>query len=151
MKKTTVILSILSVLLSILCFFFFYMWIDRSITLTYTELSYDEAVDSNEKLARIVLKEWKGKSASAVERKLKMIAEDINDNTTLIKWEDGLTALRQEKFDCILDSQGLIKSALPAKMAGAPVMGLDRKSTREGLASACGSPKEKKQSCTWTH
>lgn len=45
------------------------------------------------------------------------------------------TTLRQEKFDCVLDSQGLIKSALPAKMAGAPVMGLDRKSAREGLAA----------------
>lgn len=98
MKKSTVILSILFVLLPILYFFFFYMWIDRSITLTYTELSYDEAVDSNEKLARIVLKEWKGKSASAVERKLKMIAEDINDNTTLIKWEDGFLCFNNIQF-----------------------------------------------------
>lgn len=98
MKKSTVILSILSVLLSILCFFFFYMWIDRSITLTYTELSYDEALASNEKLARIVLKEWKGKSASAVERKLKMIAEDINDNTALIKWEDGFLCFNNIQF-----------------------------------------------------
>ncbi|MDO4877794.1 MAG: lipopolysaccharide heptosyltransferase I [Neisseria sp.] len=43
--------------------------------------------------------------------------------------------LRQEGFDWVLDSQGLIKSALPAKMAGVPVWGLDRDSAREGWAA----------------
>ena len=43
--------------------------------------------------------------------------------------------LRQEKFDFVLDSQGLIKSALFAKMAGVEVKGLDRNSVRESLAA----------------
>ncbi len=45
------------------------------------------------------------------------------------------TNLRQEKFDLVLDSQSLIKSALPAKMAGAPVWGLDKYSARESWAA----------------
>ncbi|MGF6147462.1 Lipopolysaccharide heptosyltransferase 1 [Kingella potus] len=45
------------------------------------------------------------------------------------------TVLAQEGFDFVLDSQGLLKSALPARMADAPVTGLDRKSVRESLAA----------------
>lgn len=71
MKKLTIILSIFSALLLILCFFFAYMWIDRSITLTYMELSFEEKVSSNERLARIILKEWKGKSAFDIEKEYK--------------------------------------------------------------------------------
>lgn len=45
------------------------------------------------------------------------------------------SSLRQERFDFVLDSQGLLKSALPARMAGVPVKGLDKRSAREGLAA----------------
>ena len=40
-------------------------------------------------------------------------------------------ALRQEAFDFVLDSQGLIKSACFAKMAKSPIYGLDKNSARE--------------------
>ena len=43
--------------------------------------------------------------------------------------------LRQEAFDFVLDSQGLIKSACFAKMAKSPIYGLDKNSAREGLAA----------------
>ena len=43
--------------------------------------------------------------------------------------------LRQEAFDFVLDSQGLIKSACFAKMAKSPIYGLDKHSVREGLAA----------------
>lgn len=45
-------------------------------------------------------------------------------------------ALMAEKFDLVLDSQGLLKSAIPAKlMTKAPMVGLHRKSAKEPLAS----------------
>ena len=44
-------------------------------------------------------------------------------------------ALRQEVFDFVLDSQGLIKSACFAKMAKSPIYGLDKHSAREGVAA----------------
>ena len=43
--------------------------------------------------------------------------------------------LRQEAFDFVLDSQGLIKSACFAKMVKSPIYGLDKNSAREGGAA----------------
>lgn len=43
--------------------------------------------------------------------------------------------LKLENFDLIIDSQGLIKSALFARMAKAPIYGLDKNSAREPLAT----------------
>ncbi len=42
--------------------------------------------------------------------------------------------LREAKYDLVLDLQGLVKSALWARQAGAPVLGYDRTSIREPLA-----------------
>jgi heptosyltransferase-1 len=43
--------------------------------------------------------------------------------------------LRAARYDLVLDAQGLMKSALVAKLAGAPVAGFDRASVREPLAA----------------
>ena len=43
--------------------------------------------------------------------------------------------LRDEKYDLVLDLQGLLKSALWARQARSPVAGYDRHSIREGAAS----------------
>ena len=45
--------------------------------------------------------------------------------------------LRAGRFGLVLDSQGLLKSAIPARWAQAPVAGYDRQSVREPLASYC--------------
>ncbi|QNM96908.1 lipopolysaccharide heptosyltransferase I [Chitinimonas koreensis] len=45
--------------------------------------------------------------------------------------------LRAERYDLVIDSQGLLKSALVAKLTGAPIAGYDRRSIREPLASWC--------------
>lgn len=50
-----------------------------------------------------------------------------------------MRALKQElaasRYDFVLDSQGLLKSAWFARWAGVPIKGLDRASIREGLAA----------------
>lgn len=43
--------------------------------------------------------------------------------------------LREEPYDVVLDLQGLLKSAIWARQAGAPVVGYDRRSIREPAAS----------------
>jgi heptosyltransferase-1 len=43
--------------------------------------------------------------------------------------------LRERQYDLVIDAQGLLKSAWPARWAGAPVAGYDRRSIREPLAS----------------
>jgi len=46
-------------------------------------------------------------------------------------------ALRGERYDAVIDSQGLVKSALVARLAHGRRHGLDRASARESLASRC--------------
>jgi heptosyltransferase-1 len=43
--------------------------------------------------------------------------------------------LLERRYDLVVDLQGLFKSALVARFAGAPIAGYDRKSIRESLAS----------------
>lgn len=43
--------------------------------------------------------------------------------------------IRAEKYDLVIDAQGLMKSAMLARLAGAPIAGLDRSSIREPVAS----------------
>lgn len=55
-------------------------------------------------------------------------------------WKKGqirqfLDTLKQDKYDLVIDAQGLLKSALPARLARGPVAGYDRHSLREPLAS----------------
>ncbi|GGY12436.1 lipopolysaccharide heptosyltransferase I [Paludibacterium paludis] len=44
-------------------------------------------------------------------------------------------ALRDTRWDWVVDSQGLVKSAIPARLSGGPLAGYDAKSIREPLAS----------------
>jgi len=48
----------------------------------------------------------------------------------------GVARLRRERFDCVLDVQGLYKSAILAWLSGAPErVGFDRRAAREGGAA----------------
>ncbi|RUU11908.1 lipopolysaccharide heptosyltransferase I [Mesorhizobium sp. USDA-HM6] len=44
-------------------------------------------------------------------------------------------ALRRGRYDLVIDAQGLLKSAVVAKQAGAPIAGFDRSSAREPSAA----------------
>jgi len=43
--------------------------------------------------------------------------------------------LRAERYDTVLDAQGLLKSALLSRLAGIPVFGFDAETAREPLAA----------------
>lgn len=47
----------------------------------------------------------------------------------------GLRSVARGNWDCVIDTQGLIKSAFVARRAHAPVFGFDRRSARERLAA----------------
>jgi heptosyltransferase-1 len=51
------------------------------------------------------------------------------------QWGEFITSLHSENYDLVLDSQGLLKSALLAAFAHGPRAGLDFASAREPLAS----------------
>ncbi|MER8466612.1 lipopolysaccharide heptosyltransferase I [Mesorhizobium sp. M1396] len=53
-------------------------------------------------------------------------------------WREAATlrrALRDCRYDLVIDAQGLLKSALVARQAGAPIAGFDRSSAREPSAT----------------
>ncbi|RLQ22127.1 lipopolysaccharide heptosyltransferase I [Seongchinamella sediminis] len=51
------------------------------------------------------------------------------------EWRDCRNQLRRGHYDAVIDAQGLLKSALVARLVKAPIFGLDRHSAREGLAA----------------
>ena len=51
------------------------------------------------------------------------------------EWRRFKQSLRAEKYDLVIDAQGLLKSAWLTRYVKAPVAGLDRNSAREPLAS----------------
>jgi heptosyltransferase-1 len=57
--------------------------------------------------------------------------------TTLLngEWRRFKQRLREQPYDLVIDAQGLLKSALIARRAHAPIVGLDKNSAREPLAS----------------
>ena len=52
------------------------------------------------------------------------------------EWRCFRSALGERRYDAVIDAQGLLKSAFITRQVSAPRHGFDRKSAREGLASA---------------
>ena len=51
------------------------------------------------------------------------------------EWRSFKRNIRKEHYDCVIDAQGLVKSALLTLLVKAPAYGLDRQSIREPIAS----------------
>lgn len=56
-----------------------------------------------------------------------------NSRATRAEWRAFVHALREETYDAIVDTQGLLKSAVVARIARGPRHGLDWRSSREPL------------------
>ena len=71
-----------------------------------------------------------------VDRIVPLDLHGLKKGLTLDKLRKQFRKIRDAgPFDRVIDIQGLIKSALVAKIAGSNVAGLDRKSAKEGVAS----------------
>ena len=57
--------------------------------------------------------------------------------STWKKMQSLIHQLRQERYDVIVDAQGLLKSAIFSRMARGKSIGFDSKSIRESAASSC--------------
>jgi heptosyltransferase-1 len=53
------------------------------------------------------------------------------------EWRRFKQRLREQHYDLVIDAQGLLKSALIARRAHTPIVGLDKNSAREPLARWC--------------
>ncbi len=85
MKIATIILSVLLVMVLALCVFVTYLWIDRSVTLTYVNASLDSEVRSRGIITGIVENEWRGKSQSEIYRKLNMEVKKYPEKSIILK------------------------------------------------------------------
>lgn len=61
--------------------------------------------------------------------------KSIKDSLFGREWRECKQRLRENHYDCVIDAQGLLKSAWVARQAHAPIYGLDRNSIREPAAS----------------
>jgi heptosyltransferase-1 len=52
------------------------------------------------------------------------------------EWKQCRTSLRKHHYDAVIDAQGLLKSAVVARLVKAPVYGMDKRSARERLAAS---------------
>lgn len=57
------------------------------------------------------------------------------DKKNIIKQIKGIKGYSKNSYDLVIDAQGLIKSSIVSKLLGKKVVGFDKKSTREGVAS----------------
>ena len=74
--------------------------------------------------------------AEAQEVALRRLRWPPSNWPALIRHRRGLrAALRARRYDLVLDVQGLLKSALLSRLAGAPVVGFDKDSCREPSAA----------------
>lgn len=53
----------------------------------------------------------------------------------IIEWRKMQRLIRAQRYDAVIDAQGLLKSAIITRLAKGPKYGLDRQSAREGVAS----------------
>jgi hypothetical protein len=92
------------VVLSIGCVGFAYLWIDRSITLSYVEASQQTTAAELRHLAQLLTREWAGLSRSTIEEKLTaeaarrasegiIVKSDPNGN---VLWFDNLRFIFEE-------------------------------------------------------
>ena len=57
------------------------------------------------------------------------------DKLSIFKQIKEINALSKNKYDLILDAQGLLKSSIVSKLLGSKIAGFDKNSTRESIAS----------------
>lgn len=84
-----------------------YLWIDRSITLSYVKQSVDAGDASTRRLERLLGGAWNGMSESAVLEKLQAEAARHTTESIVVKKEGGVIRFDETRFNF---EQGRLKS-----------------------------------------
>jgi HAMP domain-containing protein len=111
MNKTTMLLTASLVVAVLGCLFLAYRVIDRSISLSYLEQSYETQTNSVETLQKLIATEWKGMPEAQVQKKLEQIAAQMPERTIVVKKEDDSIWFGQVAFNIKqgkLDSVGKV-------------------------------------------
>lgn len=98
MSKSIITLSIALAVSLILCAVVTYALIDRSISYSYLELSYETERKSVEALQKLIAVEWSNMPASQVQKKLERVAAMMPEQLIIVKKEDSIIWFDQTAF-----------------------------------------------------
>lgn len=104
MRAIIITLSILLVLTLFLCMLFAYLWIDRSITLSYVYASLDSEVRARAIITEVIKRDWCGKPEDEVYHKLLMVIEKYQDETIVLKKSDDGKGIEFDNFHFQFDN-----------------------------------------------
>jgi uncharacterized protein (DUF169 family) len=107
MSKSTMLLLISLVTAVIGCAVLAYLWIDRSISLSYMQQSYEAERSSVESLQKLIASEWKGMPEAQVQKKLEQVAAQMPKRAVVVKKEDESIWFDQAAFNI---KQGKLES-----------------------------------------
>lgn len=111
MRRQTMLLTISLATAVIGCFVLAYLWIDRSISLSYLQKSYETERISVESLQKLVASEWKGMPEAQIQKKLEEVAAQMPERAVVLKKEDETIWFDQVAFNIKqgkLDSVGRV-------------------------------------------
>lgn len=98
MIKSTHVLSALLGAAVFLCALFAYLWIDRSISLSYSKQSIETANRVAFQFERILQVEWQGLPEAELMQKLKKAAARMPDHSVIIKKEGDVIWFDEIRF-----------------------------------------------------
>lgn len=99
MSKTIMLLTISLVTALMGCLVLAYLWIDRSISLTYMQQSYETERSSVESLQKLIASEWKGMPEAQLQMKLEQAAARMSERAVVVKKEDESIWFDQVAFN----------------------------------------------------
>jgi hypothetical protein len=78
-----------------------YLWIDRSITLSYVNQSYETSNNIARNLTQLIESEWHGLSESVIRKKLENAAQRHSDEKILVKFDknEGVIWFEDSSFN----------------------------------------------------
>jgi ABC-type multidrug transport system fused ATPase/permease subunit len=112
MSKTTMLLTASLVVAVLGCLLLAYLWIDRSISLSYMQQSYETERNSAETLQKLIASEWKGMPEAQVQKKLEQAAAQMPERAVVVKKEDDSIWFDQVAFNI---KQGKLESVGKSK------------------------------------
>lgn len=98
MNKLTATLSIALGVGLLACAVLAYLWIDRSISLSYMKQSYETERSSVESLQTMLALEWKGIPEGHLQKKLEDMAERMANRNIIVKREGEIIWFDQVAF-----------------------------------------------------
>lgn len=112
MKHATTLLTTALVVTVMGCLLLAYRLIDRSISLSYLEQSYETQRHSSETLQKLIASDWKGMPEAQVQKKLEQAAAQMPERAVVVKKEDDSIWFDQVAFNI---KQGKLESVGKSK------------------------------------